>query len=205
VANDGYVKDYLGSSVAISGDTAVVGAFRATLVDQGAAYVFALRQANGDGCEVAEDCVSGLCVDGVCCDSECGNGDPTDCQACSIAAGAITDGECAPLPMGIECRASANACDIAETCDGTRLCPADKNAPDGTACPEGTCTNGACMSMGEGGAGGMSSSSSSSSGGGQIDPENNGGCACQTNSSRAPFSPSIVLLGIALLVLRRRS
>jgi len=208
---DASMSDSFGISVAISSGTALVGAFCHEIganYAQGAAYVFVLRRANGDVCAAGDICGSGFCVDGVCCDSACGNGDPTDCQACSIAAGAMVDGECAPLAMGTECRTSSGPCDTAETCDGTMQCPADTNAPDGTACPEGTCTNGVCMNTGAGGAGGASSSSSSgssSSGGGQIDGETNRGCACQTNSTRAPLSSSIVLLGIALLVFRRRS
>lgn len=205
VASDGFLGDSLGSSVALSGDTAIVGASRATLNDEGAAYVFAFRAPNGDTCTVGGDCVTGFCVDGVCCDSECGQGDPNDCQSCAVAAGALVDGECAPLPKGKECRASVSACDMAETCDGTRVCPDDTNAPDGTTCPGGLCSAGVCMSTGEGGAGGATSSSSSSSGGGNpIDPES-GGCACQTSSQQSPISGCLALLGFAALVFRGRA
>jgi hypothetical protein len=65
------------------------------------------------------------CVDGVCCTTACAGG-TNDCQACSIAAGAPSDGVCAPIVAGRTCRASTGVCDIAETCDGARTdCPPD--------------------------------------------------------------------------------
>ena len=48
-------------------------------------------------CTAATDCASGFCADGVCCDTACGGGDPNDCVACSIPAGAVTAGVCAAL------------------------------------------------------------------------------------------------------------
>lgn len=64
---------------------------------------------DGDGA-----CDSGYCVDGVCCSTSCGGGSPTDCQACSVAAGAPADGTCAPL-TGTTC-SDADACTQVDTC-----------------------------------------------------------------------------------------
>ncbi|HEY2899881.1 MAG TPA: HYR domain-containing protein [Polyangia bacterium] len=96
----------------------------------------------GQACRAAADCTSGFCVDDVCCASACGGGDPNDCQACSVAAGAATDGTCGPRAPGAICRASAGVCDVAEICDGTATtCPADGFAPSSTVCRSsaGTC------------------------------------------------------------------
>ncbi|HZF49779.1 MAG TPA: kelch repeat-containing protein [Polyangiaceae bacterium] len=133
---DGAANDVFGNSVALSGNTALIGAVLdddPANVDNGAAYVFALSQ--GSPCLAAADCYSGHCVDGVCCGSACGGGDASDCQACSAAAGAPVDGTCAPLASGAVCRAAAGVCDAAEVCDGsTDLCPVDVKVPVGTEC-----------------------------------------------------------------------
>ncbi|HEY2899879.1 MAG TPA: HYR domain-containing protein [Polyangia bacterium] len=89
----------------------------------------------GQACGAAADCTSGFCVDGVCCASACGGGDPNDCQACSVAAGAASDGTCGPRASGKVCRALVGACDVAEVCNGTATaCPADGFAPSSTVC-----------------------------------------------------------------------
>jgi hypothetical protein len=97
----------------------------------------------GEACQADGECPSGFCVDGVCCDSACGRG-ASDCQACSVAAGAPTDGTCAVLPAMTTCRAAASTCDVAEVCDGSSpTCGADALAPDGLAC-QGGASAGAC-------------------------------------------------------------
>ena len=94
---------------------------------------------HGAGCAADGSCASNHCIDGVCCTSACGGGDPSDCQACSIAAGGPADGTCAPLPSTRICRATASACDVAETCDGSSpVCPADGFAPAGQVCQTST-------------------------------------------------------------------
>jgi hypothetical protein len=55
-------------------------------------------------CLSDSDCTTGPCEDGVCCDRACGGSDPADCQACSIAAGALTNGTCGPVVAGRICR-----------------------------------------------------------------------------------------------------
>ncbi|HET6280877.1 MAG TPA: HYR domain-containing protein, partial [Polyangia bacterium] len=90
---------------------------------------------NGGRCTSGTTCASGHCSDGVCCDNACGGDDATDCQACSVATGATSNGTCAPLSSSHVCRASTGACDIAETCDGTSAaCPANQLAPAGQVC-----------------------------------------------------------------------
>src|SRR5262249_52033321 len=82
----------------------------------------------GAPCSVADDCLSGLCIDGVCCDSECGGGDPGDCQACSQAAGAPTDGTCGLVGAASVCRPPIDSFDPPEFCTGVDpVCPADVN------------------------------------------------------------------------------
>lgn len=93
-----------------------------------------LDRRNGAACGSAADCVSGQCVDGVCCDGPCAGG-TGDCQACARAAGAPTDGTCAPIASSRTCRPAAGPCDFAETCDGsTTACPADRLRPAATPC-----------------------------------------------------------------------
>jgi hypothetical protein len=89
----------------------------------------------GVGCTNGNDCASGFCADGVCCNSACGGSDPTDCQACTVAAGGTMNGTCTPLATGAICRASTGGCDPAETCNGVATtCPADALAPNGFTC-----------------------------------------------------------------------
>ncbi|HEX3482877.1 MAG TPA: hypothetical protein VHT91_48040 [Kofleriaceae bacterium] len=137
-AADGTAVDFFGTSVALSGSSALSGApGRDDLgSSSGAAYVFAPAQSgNGEACATGATCASGFCADGVCCDTACGGGDPGDCQACSVAAGAAVDGTCAPRAAGTVCRGAAGACDVAEACTGTSpACPADAFASHGTTC-----------------------------------------------------------------------
>lgn len=126
----GAIGDQAGSAVALSETTALFGGpgIDAKATDAGAALVYLIQRDLGEPCSDASSCKSGFCADGVCCDSACGNG-ATDCQACSVAAGAATDGTCGTAKAGQTCRPVADSCDAAEVCDGTSLaCPADKRA-----------------------------------------------------------------------------
>jgi subtilase family serine protease len=97
---------------------------------------------NGTACTSATQCATGFCVDGFCCNTACGNGATTDCQACSIAAGAAANGTCVNLPSTHACRAAAGPCDAVETCTGTSaICPTDVYLAAGTTC---RASNGAC-------------------------------------------------------------
>jgi len=130
---------------------------------------------NGKPCTAATVCRSGLCVDGVCCATACAGG-TSDCQACSVSAGAAVDGVCGAA-TGNACNDS-NACTMndtctAGTCGGAMVsCPAPgecemNNAcvaatgacaaqpkPDGTTCSLGACRAGVCMAVPDAGAGG---------------------------------------------------
>ncbi|APR88448.1 Thiamin-phosphate pyrophosphorylase [Minicystis rosea] len=108
-AIDGSANDSFGMSVALSGDIVIIGAYGAN--GKGAAYVFTQQEANGMTCTSDATCASGFCVDGVCCDTACNAG---VCDACSIAAGAPSDGTCA-LFTGTTCN-DGNACTQTDTC-----------------------------------------------------------------------------------------
>ena len=113
---------------AVASPTKTKGAYRIR------ARTIAAKTQNGGACTTGSTCKSGVCADGVCCDKPCG-GSATDCQACSVAAGAAVDGTCGAIKAGKVCRALAGLCDTAEVCDGTALtCPADKLKAVGTAC-----------------------------------------------------------------------
>ncbi len=103
---------------------------------------FTARTPLGTSCTTSVECGSGHCVDGVCCDTACGGG-ASDCQACSVAAGATTDGTCGFLPATTVCRAAAGDCDLAESCSGTAAaCPANGYAPATTVCRASGCADG---------------------------------------------------------------
>src|SRR6185437_17056874 len=91
---------------------------------------------NGTTCAASGDCLSGFCVDAVCCDSAC-----DACSACSVAAGATTDGTCSPI---VVCQA-ADDCHDAVCNPQSGACVQTKK-PDGTPCDDhDVCTqNDAC-------------------------------------------------------------
>jgi hypothetical protein len=223
-AGDGAAVDRFGRSVALSGDTALVGASFDDVgvnLEQGSAYVFVLRKSNGDACAAATECVSGFCADGVCCSTACGGGSSGDCLACSVAAGAAVDGTCASIPAGTLCRESAGLCDVGEVCDGQdAACPDDALAPAGTTCrkaasscdvAEGCDGQGvACpadvlavdgLECPEGAchAGVCQAEDSGGAGAGGGAPGEEGGCGCRTAGS-APGAPwGVLLAGLAAL------
>ncbi|WP_437586790.1 Kelch repeat-containing protein [Sorangium sp. So ce1000] len=147
-AADGAADDAFGASVALSGDTALVGAYLDDVganADQGSAYVFTIA-VSSSACSTGAECVSGYCVDGVCCDTACGGGMTSDCQACSAALGATVDGTCTLL-TGTPCD-DGDACTQADTCQAGQCNGADRIqcAPPGPCQLSGTCNplNGAC-------------------------------------------------------------
>jgi hypothetical protein len=94
---------------------------------------------NGAACLAGHDCTSTFCIDGVCCNSACGDGDPSDCQACSIAKGSAVDGSCLARPLNTICRAATGDCDAAEKCNGVATtCPADGPKLAGVPCRAAT-------------------------------------------------------------------
>jgi hypothetical protein len=67
-AADGVPGDRLGSSVALAGDHALLGA-PGDDDDLGSVYVFRLEQLDGSPCVGDPECQAGLCCDGVCADA----------------------------------------------------------------------------------------------------------------------------------------
>jgi hypothetical protein len=132
------VGDAFGTAVAVSGMRMLAGApLRSGVAPygnptEGGAFTYALDRnlrPNGDACDCGGECASGFCVDGVCCDGACEGG---PCDACNTDA---ARGQCVPLPVGTECRAATDLCDVAETCNGVAAtCPADGVRAQGHEC-----------------------------------------------------------------------
>ncbi len=136
VASDPSPSAFFGNGVSVDGETFLAGA--PGRPPGGAAYAFIGRKGNGEPCLAASECGSGFCVDGVCCNSACGGGSP-DCQACSVAAGAMANGVCGAARGGTVCRPATGGCDVAETCTGMSMaCPADMRKPRGSQCRPAT-------------------------------------------------------------------
>jgi MYXO-CTERM domain-containing protein len=117
-----------------NGKVLVAGGFGSGFL--ASAELYALGD-NGSACAAAGQCSSNFCVDGVCCDTACGGGVATDCQSCKGVLTGGLDGTCGTVTAAaaFACRASAGACDLAETCDGTgSACPADAKLASGTVC-----------------------------------------------------------------------
>jgi hypothetical protein len=132
-AATGAASDSFGSFVALSKDTAVIGAHYKTVgasSHQGQGYVF-IKSANPNGtpCKLGSECASTFCADGFCCNAACGGDVSTDCQSCSGAQTGGADGTCGTITRAASytCRPAATACDKPELCDGTSdSCPTDE-------------------------------------------------------------------------------
>jgi hypothetical protein len=132
-AATGAASDSFGSFVALSKDTAVIGAHYKTIgasSHQGQGYVF-IKSANPNGtpCKLGSECASTFCADGFCCNAACGGDVSTDCQSCSGAQTGGADGTCGTITRAASytCRPAATACDKPELCDGTSdSCPTDE-------------------------------------------------------------------------------
>ena len=129
--SDAIVTD--GGTDGFDGDASPVvpdgGASTADAADAGS-EAGAAGAAIGQPCATDGQCASSHCIDHVCCNNACGDGNPDDCQACSLAAGGPVDGTCSPLPATKVCYTRQNQCDSTEetlTCSGT-----------GTSCPTPT-------------------------------------------------------------------
>jgi hypothetical protein len=118
-AGDAETDAHYGGSVSMSGPYALVGApghDGALGTDRGQAYVLQPRLTTGEACADPSECITGFCVDGVCCGTAC-EGGTDDCQACSIAAGALSDGACGTRPSGSVC-SDGLFCNGIESCTG---------------------------------------------------------------------------------------
>lgn len=183
LAPGGVAGDATGSAVDTDGDLVAIGSYHADGLeaDGGAVHLLQLGQGEGELCIDGFPCLAGFCVDGVCCDTECGGGDTTDCQACSVAAGAEVDGVCGPANAETICREAAGPCDAPETCDGESLaCPDDDpSALDGQPCDDvsgGVCGDGQCVA----GTGG------------------DDGCSCRAGSGQPGASWARLLRGLGV-------
>lgn len=192
-----YAGDRFGASVAIDGDTIVVGAPAKSTrtANDGAAFVARYALPEGDACTSADQCHSGSCVDGVCCADACGGGKADDCVACSVARGGTKDGVCTPAQSSVVCRASAGECDVEDRCDGfARECPADATRANGSTCSSGVCIGGACAAQ----ATDTGAPPPSASG------EDGGGCATAARND-ARWMGILVAAALTAIARRRRS
>lgn len=171
----------LGYAVAIQGTTVLAGNHLDSTVgsSSGAAYVFEGIGDVGHPCSDESECDSGFCADSVCCDSACDD----ECYACSVAAGAETDGVCAPVDDGTPC--------------------------NGGTCQDGECEPSGTGGSGGTGTGGTGSGASAASGGTAATPggdaDEDSGCGCRTAGRRGSLSgASAMLLCVGLLLVRRR-
>jgi hypothetical protein len=82
------------------------------------------------------ECLTGFQADGVCCSTACAGG---PCDACSVSAGALVDGECAPKD-GVACD-DGDPCTTGDTCSGATCVGATpKDCPPLDAChDQGAC------------------------------------------------------------------
>jgi hypothetical protein len=85
-------NSYFGAAVAISANSALVGA--SLDKPKGSASVYEIMRNPGAACDAPEQCSTGFCVNHVCCDSACISSEPGTCMACSIRTGAQHDGIC---------------------------------------------------------------------------------------------------------------
>jgi hypothetical protein len=94
------------------------------------------RYANGWPCTDSRGCTSGFCVDNVCCESPCSG----PCVACARPLTNRPDGECRPIPGGLdpqeECADEGTACGRTGACSGNGGCAM---GPSGLACGPSSC------------------------------------------------------------------
>jgi hypothetical protein len=69
-------------------------------------------KANGEACDLADDCAGGFCAGGVCCDTACEG----PCEACGVAGG---EGTCLPHAVGTD---PDDDCAGEGVCDGAGHC-----------------------------------------------------------------------------------
>jgi MYXO-CTERM domain-containing protein len=90
--------------------------------------------AEGETCDLDEECGSGHCAEGVCCDLACAGA----CESCLGNQTGKTDGQCAPITTGGSprsasgCKPSGGVCGADGKCDGAGSCRVA--APEGTSC-----------------------------------------------------------------------
>lgn len=146
-ANDAAIGDAFGFAVAISGQTVVATAYLDDDLgtSSGAAYIYELRNEDGEPCTTGAECLTGYCVEGLCCDTACDLG---PCDACSKAAGSTSDGVCTLLD-GAACD-DGDACTLADTCfsgqcigSNSKACTKNETCAESSICDPATgmCVN----------------------------------------------------------------
>jgi len=174
----------------------------------------------GSPCDDDSSCTQGFCRDGVCCDSACGDGDLTDCLACSVAVGAAVDGVCAPT-TGSACD-DGDGCTLSDTCvegactgvvvlcEDQNPCTVDAcaddacehvNVDDETRCPGGSCFDGKCVPTTTDAGDEALDAGAAPSDSGPVTPPT---CTCGTSSSSSPNQPVWLAGLIALAVMKKR-
>jgi hypothetical protein len=108
---------------------------------------FAALLGNGEACSSGAECTSTSCVDGVCCDTSCGGGDPRDCQACSVSAGAAANGTCGPRAAGLSCGVAPNLCQSPIVCTGGLTCPEPTDVTDCVEADVPACLSSPCAAV----------------------------------------------------------
>lgn len=144
-----------GAALAAAPGIVIVGAPKnayVSTIDGGEAQAVSYANNLGEPCDAAAPACGAAssgyaCADGVCCGSTCFGGVTTDCVACSVAAGASSNGTCGPVlaAAALTCRPSSGVCDVAEVCNGVlSTCPADAFAANDVPC---SASAGACDSI----------------------------------------------------------
>jgi hypothetical protein len=98
------------------------------------------KKTDGAPCSAGAECESTFCVDDVCCESACTN----DCTACAGALTGLADGNCGPVPEGVDPHSD---CASNQRCNGAGACMCGWVVPaPGGACPAqcANCDNDTC-------------------------------------------------------------
>ena len=143
---------------------------------------------DGDACNGDETCQAGACAAGT--PMNCDDGNLCTVDSCSAGACSNVAGN-----GGTVCRASAGACDVAETCDGfATTCPANGYQTDGSSCADGdvcdgveTCQTGVCTAAGQPAAEGTPCNGGACDGAGTCASSCLGSSGTVSNSSPAAY------------------
>jgi len=157
VAGDGAMDDEFGSSVSLSGDTAVVGAQLdddpVAGTDVGSAYVFRVALEEGDACTAPTQCQSYFCENGLCCAQTCAH--CMDCNALGTACdvteppGDCLCGTCDGAGTCVYDDTQDGDCPLCQECSGAGTCAAQAAGVDvKDDCPTGMCVTGTCDGAG---------------------------------------------------------
>ncbi len=119
------------------------GGFGAALAGSDDAFVVrvSVPAANGDSCQFATDCTSGICEDGICCVTACGTCASCDATGTSCTVTPPDDGACGSIACsGLDTACRSYAALEANRCDTLGVC----RAPDSAACVTFTELAGSC-------------------------------------------------------------